>query len=395
MFNTALNSAQISALGASLSSFYGITNTFPGLLPAASPIVFTAADGVLDISDGTATVGSLAGVAGSQVLLGSGALTIGADNSSPVFNGVINGTGSVTKTGTGVQTLTATHGYTGATTVNGGTLRVSGSVANSSGVNVTAANATFEAAASQRVKSLNVSAGQAKVTNSGPITVLTIGDNVNPAPLTIASEGKLDLTTNAVVIDHPTGADASTLQLVRSKIIAGYNGGNYQGNGITSSSAAADGKKAVGYAKPSEVTLGPGNTFLGTGVDSSSVLIRYTLNGDANLDGAVGFEDLVAVAQHYNQNLNDPAGAPTTFTNSTWTHGDFNYDGTVGFADLVAVAQNYGGSLPSAVPGASADFNGDLAAAFASVPEPSSALFILGVAGLSLGRRVRSRRSKV
>lgn len=396
MFNSALNSAQVNVLGGNLAATYGLVNGFVTgpILPVASPIVFTAADGVLDISDGTVTVGSLAGVAGSQVLLGSGALTIGADNSSPTFDGLINGTGSLTKTGTGVQTLTATHGYIGATTVNNGTLRVTGSIASSSGVTVNGATATFEAAASQRVKSLTVTSGQAKITRIGPVTVLTVGDNVNSTPLSIASNGKVDLTTNAMVVDHAPGAEPATLQLVRSKIIAGYNNGTFTGNGITSSSAAGDHKKSIGYAQSSEVTLDAGNKFLGTVVDSSSVLVRYTLNGDANLDGSVGFADLVAVAQHYGQNINDPVGSPATFTNSTWTHGDFNYDGSVGFADLVAVAQNYGGALPSAVPGASADFNADMAAAFASVPEPSGALIVLGAVGLSLGRRVRSRRAK-
>jgi autotransporter-associated beta strand protein len=291
-----------------------------------------------------------------------------------------------------VQTLSATQGYTGATTVNNGTLRVTGSIANSSGVTVNAPTATFEAASSQTVKTLNVTSGQVKVTRSGPVSVLKIGDNVNPAPLSIGANGTIDLTTNAMVIDHPAGAEASTLQLVRSQIIRGYNNGAYTGNGITSSSAAADHTKAVGYAQASEIALGAGSTFLNTPVDTSSVVVRYTMNGDSNLDGTVSFADLVTVAQHYGQVLDDAAGSPSTFTNSTWTHGDFNYDGKVSFADLVTVAQNYGGTLPASIPGAPADFNSDLAAAFASVPEPSSGLFILGAAGLGLARRVRRRR---
>jgi len=80
-----------------------------------------------------------------------------------------------------------------------------------------------------------------------------------------------------------------------------------------------------------------------------------------------GFADLVAVAQHYDQ-----SGAGVE-----WFTGDFNYDGTVGFADLVAVAQHsIRSSRTAPVPGASADFNGDLAAAFASVPEPGAAAFL-------------------
>jgi hypothetical protein len=106
------------------------------------------------------------------------------------------------------------------------------------------------------------------------------------------------------------------------------------------------------------------------------VLVRFTLNGDANLDGSVGFADLVAVAQHYG----------TSDGSATWSTGDLNYDGNVGFADLVAVAQNYGGALPSAViPGASADFANDMAQAFGSVPEPGS-LNIVALVALVLRR---------
>jgi hypothetical protein len=103
-----------------------------------------------------------------------------------------------------------------------------------------------------------------------------------------------------------------------------------------------------------------------------------TILGDANFDGAVGFPDLVAVAQHY--------GA-----SGQWIDGDFSGDGTVSFEDLVDVAQNYGTSLPSApVPGASADFNQDLSRAFAAVPEPGW-IGVLGLATLALVSRGRRR----
>ncbi|MES2026474.1 MAG: autotransporter domain-containing protein [Pseudomonadota bacterium] len=55
-------------------------------------------------------------------VLGSNALGLG---------GVIDGTGSLTKTGTGNLTLSGTNTYTGTTTVNAGLLSVNGSIANS------------------------------------------------------------------------------------------------------------------------------------------------------------------------------------------------------------------------------------------------------------------------
>ena len=54
------------------------------------------------------------------------------------------------------------------------------------------------------------------------------------------------------------------------------------------------------------------------------------LRGDANDDGAVDFNDLVVLAQHYNV----PGGM-------TWTDGDFDADGDVDFEDLVSLTQRY------------------------------------------------------
>jgi hypothetical protein len=92
------------------------------------------------------------------------------------------------------------------------------------------------------------------------------------------------------------------------------------------------------------------------------------LPGDATLDRAVNFPDLVRVAQNYNQ------------TGVTWTGGDFTYDSIVNFNDLVILAQRYNTTLPAGVPGASAEFQADWAAAVAQVPEPRALCLIVTVA---------------
>ncbi len=53
-------------------------------------------------------------------------LAPGEDNTTRVFLGVISGSGSVDKLGTGTWTLTGDQAYTGATTVSAGTLRLTG-----------------------------------------------------------------------------------------------------------------------------------------------------------------------------------------------------------------------------------------------------------------------------
>ncbi len=350
-----------------------------------------SAAGTFDLNGLDVSINGLAGAAGAvqgQIVNGApgalSTLTLGDANATASFAGQINGgVGSIalTKIGAGAQTLAGVNGYTGATTVNAGTLRVTGSIANSSGVLV-APGATFEAAATQTVKSLAVLSGQAKVTTGGAPVVLAVGDGVTADALFIA-DGKLDLNNNALVVDYGSGG-AGTLLDVRSYIASGYNGGNWQGQGISSSTAAASGgSRAVGYARSSEVPLGPGGTFLGKPVDGSAVLARYTLSGDADLTGMVDFNDLVKLAQNYG----------TVDGSRLWITGDFTFDGNVDFNDLVKLAQNYGGTLPSAaIPGAPAEFATDMAAAFASVPEPGL-LSVLGLGAFALtGRRRRNRR---
>jgi hypothetical protein len=64
----------------------------------------------------------------------------------------------------------------------------------------------------------------------------------------------------------------------------------------------------------------------------------------------------------------------------------------VNFSDLVFLAQNYNTSLPTApIPGAPADFQTDLAAAFASVPEPSTTVLISIAGAIFHLKRRRAR----
>ena len=73
------------------------------------------------------TVGSIAG-AGALVLEGA-ILTGGGDNTSTSFAGIISGTGGLTKSGTGTLTLSGDNTYEGNTTVSGGGLALTGSLA--------------------------------------------------------------------------------------------------------------------------------------------------------------------------------------------------------------------------------------------------------------------------
>jgi hypothetical protein len=200
--------------------------------------------------------------------------------------------------------------------------------------------------------------------------------------LAVEAGGTLDLADNAVVVDYDV---TSPLASVRDAVVRGHGAGvaaHWGGAGIVSSAAAADASKAVGYAEAADVlglAGGQSAVWRGQSVDATAVLIRYTLAGDANLDGAVDFADLVRLAQNYETTVPDT-------TQSWWYSGDFTYDGVVDFNDLVKLAQNYDTAATVAPLAVAADW----AAAVASVPEPTAALLAVAACGLAgTGRRRR------
>jgi len=116
------------------NSYTGATTLSGGTLLVTGTISTTAlnitASGVaLDLNGTTQTIGSLAGVTGGHVYLGSGSLTVGGNNTSTTYagdlqdGGVSAGTGgALVKTGTGTLTLTGVSSYSGGTSLNAGVL---------------------------------------------------------------------------------------------------------------------------------------------------------------------------------------------------------------------------------------------------------------------------------
>ena len=110
------------------SSYTGITNVVAGTLQAGAVNAFAPQStffvngaASLDLNSFDQTIGAL-GDSGN-VTLGSATLTTGGNNASTTYGGAIQGSGGLVKNGTGTFTLNGQNTYTGATTINAGTVQ--------------------------------------------------------------------------------------------------------------------------------------------------------------------------------------------------------------------------------------------------------------------------------
>ena len=221
-----------------------------GTLTSSTAVNLANPGAALDVTGATGapTIGALNGVAGSFVALGSADLTLGgATNGS--FGGTIGGIGGIVKQGNGVETLTGTNTYTGDTTINAGTLAISGggTLAATAAVNVAGSGASFDISAASANQTVGALSGGGGSTVALGANTLTFGDAANQ---TLAS----NVTGTGVLVKQGAGVET----------LSGNN--TYSGGTLLDAGG---------------LSLG-GNSALGTGV--------LTVNGAATLDSSTAVE---------------------------------------------------------------------------------------------------------
>jgi autotransporter-associated beta strand protein len=303
---------------------------------------------------------------------------------------------SVTKTGAGTLVFDAANAYTGPTTVSAGTLEVANAdalaataVTVDTGGTLAVASGTTMRSPSVIVDGGSLSAGSLAVNATTGITSLAInaGTLAGSPAVEIGSGGELALVQDARVsvavgsltVAETTGGGRVDLGAgeiaiaaggisetdLRADIIAGRNGGAWDGSsGIMSAAAAASGgTREVGY-----VVSGDG-----------SATVSFAAPGDTDLSGQVNVFDLIGI---------DATGKFGSGAASVWSEGDFNYDGVTNVFDLIGIDSSgaYGaGDYFPASPTA--------AGTITAVPEPGTLLGLVagGFALAAAARRTRSR----
>jgi hypothetical protein len=210
-----------------------------------------------------------------------------------------------------------------------------------------------------RAASLTANGGLVQI-SAKPTANDAAGTSVVQA-LTIAAGAQVDLTNNSMVIDY-SGAVGTLVDDTRAALLDGR---------LDSSMGSSS--TGLGYGDNAVLNRA---SHGGQTVDTSSVLIKFTYFGDADLNGQVDVADLGALASNWQ-------------TSAPWTSGDFDYSGFVDVADLGLLASNWQSGVGSPLGPSLAEALAAVGLPSSTVPEPG-AIGLLFCGALSLKRRRRA-----
>jgi fibronectin-binding autotransporter adhesin len=303
-----------------------------------------------------------------------------AGGTTTAYVGFVAATGAVTST----QTISNFNYSSGLSTspqsIGNAIVAVAGT---SSAIQLSVAANSLSSGAAVGSVTVNSGATLAVTTTGGSATVRGV---LQPASLSIATTGKLDLGPN----DLDLAAGGLTVGQVTAMVASGYNKGSWSGTGIASSAAAADSTHltALGVLVNDTTANTTGSlsgtalysTLDGAAVADGDILVKYTYYGDTNLDGKVDGTDYSRLDNGYLSHL------------SGWANGDFNYDGVINGSDYTLIDNAYntqGASLNEAAAQIGSP-TAQLAGSASAVPEPATlGLISIGAMGLLSRRRRR------
>ena len=207
-------------------------------------------------------------VSGTSGHSGNAILTVGGNNQTATFSGVIGGEGAGTitlnKIGTGIQTLGNANTYTGNTNINNGAVSVTGSLSTSGTVNV-------------NTSATSAGALYGTGTVGSVVTAAATGSNVaviNPGATGAGSYGTL-------TVSGASGLTVGTGSNLQFDLASGANVDKIQVNGNVSFGGAST-------ITPSSTTAGDYVVVNATGTIAGSVAPSIVSAGDTRLTYSVG-----------------------------------------------------------------------------------------------------------
>ena len=400
-------------------------NTFAGTLNGGNLVLASANaaqdmtlqnQSSLNFSSGISTfyIGGLAG--GGTVIFENGVnpftTYIGGNNQSTTYTGYMTPYGPIDKIGTGTTTINGNLNNAFFGLIDSGTLAFGGSAAlptqsyfsnnatldfnagaTGTGI-VVQGHGTMNVAATVSIEMTSVSQGAvvnngylrldqggsfATITGDGTLGIgvssttgtVQLGTSTGVSSvgaLSIYTGSKLDIRNDSLMINY--GSNPDPIASIAALLASGYAGGAWNGSGIdTSAPLVVSGLSyGIGYADSADT----GNP---AGLPSGTIEIKYTLLGDADLNGIVNGIDFGILAANFNKGV------------TGWDKGDFDYNNIVNGLDFGDLAANFNKGAAGASEVAELDAFAAANGLLADVPEPTGGAVIVTAAAGFLARR--------
>ncbi|KXO75889.1 autotransporter-associated beta strand repeat-containing protein [Brucella anthropi] len=291
--SSAFDNARAVTLGTGGGTIETVTgdSTFSGAISGAGTLRKTGA-GKMILTGADSATGSTSIMAG-VLQIGNGGTTGSitgdiANSASLVFNrsndliyaGVINGTGTLTKSGAGTLTLTGDSNYSGATTISAGTLQVgNGGTTGWLTSNAVTNNGTLSFNRSDNKTYAGNISGSGSVVKSGAGTLILSGTNtfaggttISGGTLQVASDDKLGASNGAVTLDGGTLNLAGTITSGRAFSITSNNGTIDTGTNTDTLNGIIGGAGALTKVGGGTLVLTGANTYGGGTTISAGTL---------------------------------------------------------------------------------------------------------------------------
>ena len=223
---------------------------------------------------------------------------------------------------------TVISGYDSGILVDGATASLSGSPSSANPLALSATNsASVHLLDAQRLLRLSIS-------HAARVALTPGGNNaLSTSALLIESDASLDLADNDLIITSDSAHRDAVLSTINGYITVALDGPSdpWQEQGLTSSAARSTPHTTLAAVINDK---GPGQgplftDFANQPVNINDVLVKYTWDGDANLDGLVNADDYFLIDSGY------------ITQKGNYYNGDLNYDQTVNADDYFLIDSSY------------------------------------------------------